>query len=325
MSSRVVFMSAFLAALLAGLTTPRTALAYDGGADAAGDDAAASDDGGDGGGSGGSSSVPLACGGALCDTSNEASCTVAERSVGVADGGGAQMVLFALAAAVAFARARRSPRGARAIGVFAVIAGASLPAPRAAAAAEHEPGRAVDVRVVDPPPPPRRISIEWNPLPLFTIGRASGNVVFVPFDHHALVLSPFYAWSKTEPIYVIDASGTPIRQLPEQHFRGFGAELGYRWYSGRGGPRGLFVGPSLVLGSFTASAADGTDTSYLHLGVAADIGYQVLVADSVALSLGVGVQYTTPSKSLPDQQFPADLYANALVRPRVLSSLGWAF
>jgi hypothetical protein len=192
------------------------------------------------------------------------------------------------------------------------------------ATAMAEPEAAVDVVVRDPPPPRRVVCIEWNPLPLFTIGKASADVVVVPVEHHALVLSPFYSWTKTVPIYVIDDAGNAT-QLPEQKFAGFGGEVGYRYYAGDGGPRGFFVGPSLILASFEATADDGTKTSFLDFGLAADAGYQMLVADRVALGLGGGVQYLWTTKSIPDQQFPSRIYANRGLAPRVLASLGWAF
>ncbi len=191
-------------------------------------------------------------------------------------------------------------------------------------AAVAEPPPPVDVVIHDAPHSRRILAIEWNPLPLFTIGKLSANVVFVPVDHHALVLSPFYAWTSTAPIYIFDDAGTPT-QLPEQKFKGFGGEIGYRYYFGEGGPRGFFVGPSLILASFTATAADASKTHFFDVGVAADAGYEVLIADNVALSLGGGLQYVATTKSIPDQQFPARIYANSGLRPRVLASVGWAF
>ena len=182
----------------------------------------------------------------------------------------------------------------------------------------------VDVVIHDAPPPRRYVAIEWNPLPLFTIGKLSANVVVVPIEHHSLVLNPFYSSTSTAPIFVYDSSGNPT-QLGKQTFRGFGAELGYRYYSGLGGPRGVYIGPSLILASFTATAADNSKTHFFDYGLAADVGYEALVADQVALSLGAGLQYLVTSKSIPDQQFPAKLYANGGLRPRLLLSVGWAF
>ncbi len=190
-------------------------------------------------------------------------------------------------------------------------------------------GTPVDVVVHDRLPPHRLVVVEWNPLALLAISKLSANVIVTPDDHHALVLNPFYASTTTAPIAIFDdtslqAGGGPVATLPKQKFSGFGIELGYRYYWGEGGPRGFFVGPSLILGSFTAAAQDGSKTSYLDYGLAGDAGYQMLVADRVALSLGAGAQYVVSSKSIPDQQFPAWIYANTRVSPRVLFSLGWA-
>jgi hypothetical protein len=138
------------------------------------------------------------------------------------------------------------------------------------------------------------------------------------------VLCPFYAWTKTAPINVFDDAGNPTRQ-PEWKFTGFGGEIGYRYYAKEGGPRGFFLGPSFVLASFKATSSDGINTRYLDFGLAADVGYQTLISDRVALSLGAGIQHMWTSKSIPDQQFPAWIYANRGLAPRLLLSLGWAF
>lgn len=186
----------------------------------------------------------------------------------------------------------------------------------------------VDVTVTDHPPPRRIVSIEWNAAPLFVFQKLSVNVVIVPVDHHSLVLSPFYAWDTTQPIYVFSSQASTFgdaTQLPKQKFSGFGGEIGYRYYTGVRGPRGFFVGPSFIFGAMSAKAQDGNVTDYLDLGIAVDVGYEAIVADSVVLSLGAGVQYTTPDKSIPNQQYPADIYANSKVSPRVLASVGWVF
>lgn len=189
-----------------------------------------------------------------------------------------------------------------------------------AAAAESEP--AVDVVIREPLPQRRLFSVAWNPLP-FLIGRLSFDVIVVPIEHHALVISPFYASTSTPPIYVYDDHGVATR-LPEQTFKGGGAELGYRYYDGREGPRGFFFGPSVILGSFTATAENGSQTHYLQYGLAADVGYQRVIEDRVSLTLGVGVQYTRPDKSIPSQQFPSKFFANSGVSPRLLLSVGVA-
>ena len=197
----------------------------------------------------------------------------------------------------------------------------------------------VDVTLPEAAPPRRWLAIEWNPLPFVAmhtgvkpdpggptqggLGKLSLNFVFAPLEHHALILSPYYVLTRTTPITVFDDNSNAT-QLPVQTFRGYGTELGYRYYSGQGGLRGFFAGPSLILASMTATAQNGQKTPYLDYGVAVDIGYQALVVDRVSLSLGAGLQYTTPSKSIPEQMLWAKVFANTAVFPRVLASVGWA-
>jgi hypothetical protein len=201
------------------------------------------------------------------------------------------------------------------------VAGADVPPP----VVETPPP---DVALHEAPSPHRVLTIEWNPLALF-IDRFSVDVVVVPGDHHALVLSPFYTWANTVPYATgIDANGSPLPNtlnVLKQTFHGFGGELGYRYYFDRGGPRGFFVGPSFLLAAITATAGNGSKTSFLDLGLAADAGYEALVANTIAITVGAGVQYSGPTKSIPDQQLPASIYANSAVNPRLLLSLGYAF
>jgi hypothetical protein len=200
-----------------------------------------------------------------------------------------------------------------------------LAAPSAAFAEPSSPSETpVDVQIPTVPPPRRVLAIEWNPVSLFVIGKLSFNAVIVPVDHHALILSPFYAWTTTQPIYVYDSAGNSM-QLPQQKFTGFGGEIGYRYYTDVGGPRGIFVGPSLIVANMNVQAQNGQNTGFFDLGVAVDVGYEAVVADTVTLTLGAGAQYSFPDKSIPSQQFPADVYANAKFWPRALASIGWAF
>jgi Protein of unknown function (DUF3575) len=201
------------------------------------------------------------------------------------------------------------------------------------------PSGPVNVALPDQPPLRRYAAIEWNPLPLLVmntgtkpdpngpkqggLGKLSLNIVLAPLEHHALILSPFYALTRTTPVTVYDDELNPT-QLPVQTFRGYGTELGYRYYAGRGGLRGFFAGPSLIISSFTATAQNGDKTHYLDYGIAGDIGYQALVVDRVSLSLGLGLQYTTTNKAIPEQMLWAKVFANTAVLPRALISVGYA-
>jgi hypothetical protein len=191
-----------------------------------------------------------------------------------------------------------------------------------------EPPLPVDVALSEAPSPHRTLTVEWNPLALF-IDRFSVDVVVAPGDCHALVVSPFYTWANTVPYATgLDSNGNSLGytlNVPAQTFHGFGGELGYRYYFSKGGPRGFFLGPSFILADITATAGNGSQTSFLDFGLAADFGYEALLADKVAISVGAGVQYATPNKSIPDQQLPASICANSAVQPRLLLSMGYAF
>jgi hypothetical protein len=213
--------------------------------------------------------------------------------------------------------------GTRASFAEAPAAEASLPSPASEASWPLTPAGTVDVALHEPSPARRILALELNPLSALAIHRWGANIIFAPFDHHALILSPFHAYARTYPINLFDDAGDPL-QLPVQTFSGWGAELGYRYYSGRGGLRGLFLGPSLIADWMTAQAQNGSQTSYLYYGIAADVGYQVLINDRVSLSLGGGLQYARPDKDIPKQGLMAKYYANAAVLPRLLISIGWA-
>jgi hypothetical protein len=186
-----------------------------------------------------------------------------------------------------------------------------------------EPPPPVDVVLPAEPAPQRVVTVQWNPLPLF-LSKLSADVVITPGNHHALVISPFYAWPSTAPINNTDMQNN-VTFIESQTFKGFGAEIGYRYYGGRGGPRGFFAGPSVILSSMTATAGDGSTTPFFGYGLAVDAGYGAVVADCIALTFGLGAQYSRTDKSIPAQQFPAVVFANSGVFPRLLVAAGYSF
>jgi hypothetical protein len=174
-------------------------------------------------------------------------------------------------------------------------------------------------------PPRRFLTLEWNPVALL-LQRVSANVEIAPAEHHAIVLTPFYFYARTSR-FQRPAPGQPDTNefVEAQRFDGFGGEIGYRYYAGAGGARGPYVGVSVFAMFPTATAGDGSQTSFTDYGVAADVGYQALVASHWLVSAGGGVQYTFVSRSIPNQQEPASVYANRGVLPRLDLSLGYAF
>jgi hypothetical protein len=220
-------------------------------------------------------------------------------NVGCSTGSGTVATLLSLLAVAVFARRRRA-----CLAVVALLSGASVSARAQESAyppfSEEKPAR-------------QRIAITSSPIAAF-IGRrlgVSASVMIV--SHHALELTLFHIDQKT---------GTDSNN----EFRGWGQELGYRYYSGEDGPRGFFIGPSLLLGRYTAIPLVGGDQiRYSVPGVAVDLGYQALLIDRLVVGLGAGLQYTVPGVSLPPQEIPVSNYANKGVRPRVLFALGFSF
>jgi len=219
--------------------------------------------------------------------------------------------------------------------LFAADVRAETPATRASSVQSYAPmppppsiRDAVDVTVGDDgAPAQRKVAVELNPVALI-VSRFSATVELLPREHHALVLTPYYFSTKTVLFNqsTSDAQGNPVvvNHLP-QSFKGFGAEIGYRYYWGRLGPRGPYVGPSIVVAKATATDGNGVDTPFWTIGGAVDAGYQTLVVDDWLLGFGFGLQYTTPTTSIPPQQVPASFYANGGLRPRLLVALGYAF
>jgi hypothetical protein len=180
----------------------------------------------------------------------------------------------------------------------------------------------VDVAVNEPAPARRVFAIEFNPLALF-IHRIGGNLEIVPVDHHALTLTGYYFNTRTAS-FMSPENGALVT-TPSQRFDGAGGEIGYRWYAGRGGPRGFFAGPSFTLARVHATDSVGNEMSFFNYGAALDVGWQALIADDWLISVGGGITYTFTSKSLPDQQAPAAYYANGGLHPRALAAVGYAF
>jgi hypothetical protein len=48
------------------------------------------------------------------------------------------------------------------------------------------------------------------------------------------------------------------------------------------------------------------------------------VGDRVALTFGLGAQYSRTDKEIPPQQFPAAIFANSGVFPRLLIGAGYS-
>lgn len=162
-----------------------------------------------------------------------------------------------------------------------------------------------------------RLAVEVNPLGLIVGGRLSMNVEYAPATHHVIVVSPHFVRTTS----TIEIGPTRAR---EQRFTGFGGEVGYRYYTGHNGMNGVFIGPSIIGGVYNASLPGG-DTAFTNLGVALDLGYQQVIADHLALGVGVGLEYLRVSEDFHDLPAGPSAIASSGLKPRLLAEIGYAF
>jgi hypothetical protein len=166
----------------------------------------------------------------------------------------------------------------------------------------------------------KSVALRGNPLGMI-IGRYSADFEYLPVPHHALHLSPVGYFA-----------------LPgvADELIGFGAEAGYRYYSGQYGPHGFFLGATFIALSleYIHGALPGVpldspdDTQFVQLGGALDAGYSIIVLGNFTAAAGVGAQYTVDTTQ-PHFEYPShplhDLLFGAGLRPRILLSIGAAF
>jgi hypothetical protein len=194
-------------------------------------------------------------------------------------------------------------------------------------------GNLHDAPLFEPTGQERRATLTWNPLTLFLV-RAELSLEILLTDHHALQLTGFYGATRTNEVYPASDPMMLHEGALTTLFQAGGGELGYRWYSGWAGPRGIYVAPSFLLSYDTATPYRGANTTaevkgvaipYWNLGGALDVGYQAILADRWVAGFGAGLQYTVPTHTFPPQELPASVYAIRGLRPRLLLALGVAF
>jgi hypothetical protein len=166
----------------------------------------------------------------------------------------------------------------------------------------------------------KSVGVQGNPLD-FIIGRYALDLEYLPAPHHALHATPYYMYA-----------------LPgvDDQLTGFGAEVGYRYYTGAYGPHGFFAGASLLVASLEYIHGNpqnlpndqADDTPYVQVGGALDVGYQLVALGNLAAGIGGGVQYTVNTQN-PTFEFQShpwhDLVYGWGLRPRALLQVGAAF
>lgn len=160
------------------------------------------------------------------------------------------------------------------------------------------------------------LAIEYNPLGLFLGGRVSFNVEWAPIEHHVLQVSPHFVHTTAN----LSTTAGPERQT----YSGFGTELGYRYYTGHRGMNGMFIGPSLIVGAYSASLPAG-DQGFGNIGVAADVGYQEIFWDHLVVGGGAGIEFLYVTHDFGDLPAGPSTIASTGVKPRLLLQAGFAF
>jgi hypothetical protein len=194
-------------------------------------------------------------------------------------------------------------------------------APPPAAAPGPPPGAVlVPIQAAPPEQPYKQWNIVANPLGLF-IGRYSITGEYLPALHHAVSLTPSYTHAAVKS--TVNGVETDFGSVS-----GFGGELGYKFYSGKKGPNGFFVGPSFMFNSYSSSMTGVESKSFTSVGGAIDIGGQGVIGDGFVIGGGFGLQYTKNSEDLQNTEnlnLASEVIASDGTRPRFLFTIGYAF
>jgi hypothetical protein len=207
---------------------------------------------------------------------------------------------------LAFAFPLLSAREARAAdGVAPIVQAPAQPQPAQDVTAIHDEASSF-----------KHVTITANPLS-FILTRFGANLEYLPTEHHALVVNPYFqSYTVSDGINGVSASTS---------YTTIGGEVGYHYYTGSKGANGFFVGPSLVLNHVGVSTKANNATassSIMSYGAALDIGAQHIFDNGFTIGAGAGVMYLLSSNDAP--QSSASFKVNGVL-PRVLFTLGYSF
>jgi hypothetical protein len=164
----------------------------------------------------------------------------------------------------------------------------------------------------------RWLALTLNPVAPLS-GRWGGNIEILPVAHHGIVLSGSYVLRSDCCTSTPSDTAGPSPQDSPMLRGGFG-EIGYRYYTSRRGPEGLFFGPSLVAGGVIV----GNEGTISLVGGALDVGGQVIFHGFV-FGAGLGVQALHASRVVTKTDDPlVDVLTQSMISPRVLATIGYA-
>ncbi len=162
--------------------------------------------------------------------------------------------------------------------------------------------------------PHKPYTVLFNPLSA-AVGRYSFDLIYLPVRHHAIVLNPFGQFISAE------TGGT------KTSYSNYGAEIGYRLFTGSRGANGFFIGPFATYTAYntetTVNGVGSGSASFSAYGVGADLGGMHVFDFGLTIGGGVGVMYLRGSGG--EGTATSSTVKVEGVLPRFLLSIGYSF
>ncbi len=169
----------------------------------------------------------------------------------------------------------------------------------------------------------RPVAVTLNLLAV-AMDRYGANLELSPAPHHAVAGSAYY---QSLPIWAVRAIAGQDA-IKDRGATSFGGELGYRYYTGRRGADGFFVGGSFVAMplAYPRVSTDFRSIELRHFiatGAALDIGVQKVFGSGFTLGGGAGVMYLGYDVPSDNRRVLSGFEPHVL--PRLLLMAGWSF
>ena len=153
------------------------------------------------------------------------------------------------------------------------------------------------------------VTLTVNPLSLL-LTRIGANVEWLPAKHHAIELNPFGWFTST-------GDGAA-----KTDYTSFGGELQYKFYSGKNGANGFFVGPFVTYINLKVKTA-GAETTTSSYGAGLDVGAQHIFDSGFTIGGGFGFMYLNASTDSRLESSSTVKFKGTI--PRLLFTVGWSF
>lgn len=200
------------------------------------------------------------------------------------------------------------------VGLFAGAAPAHAQDAAPPAVAPAPPPAVAPAPQPDPEEKPyKQFSVLFNPLSAI-VGRYSFDLIYLPARHHGIVFNPYGQFVSAEAGSV------------KTEYSNYGAELGYRFFTGERGANGFFIGPFATYTAYntkTTSGGTSAEASFRAYGVGADLGGMHVFDFGLTIGGGFGLMWLRGSGG--DGAATSSTVKVEGVLPRFLFSIGYSF